>query len=161
MEEKRVGSCHRHLCCVAAPVSWSYSQTLAQLAPFRCVQASPGIVGRWHGSLSDSDGACSGLSCLSCCGRAGLVSTIGGSDAGFLDGAANQARFHYPHSAAVSPDGSKLFVSDGWNQRIRVVLLSKGSAPLPVAAREHALSLIRGIPHAPSACELCAGQRAG
>lgn len=29
-------------------------------------------------------------------------------------------------SVAVSPDGSKLFVSDGWNQRIRVVSLATG-----------------------------------
>ena len=29
-------------------------------------------------------------------------------------------------SATVTPDGSKLFVSDGWNQRIRVISLDKG-----------------------------------
>jgi DNA-binding beta-propeller fold protein YncE len=79
-------------------------------------------------------------SCILCLGalaegfsvaRAGLVSTIGGSVAGFLDGPADQARFHYPHSAAVSPDGAKLFVSDGWNQRIRVVSLKDGAHSLP------------------------------
>eukprot|EP00241_Pyramimonas_parkeae_P004488 CAMPEP_0114233506 /NCGR_PEP_ID=MMETSP0058-20121206/5202_1 /TAXON_ID=36894 /ORGANISM="Pyramimonas parkeae, CCMP726" /LENGTH=839 /DNA_ID=CAMNT_0001345103 /DNA_START=432 /DNA_END=2951 /DNA_ORIENTATION=- len=56
----------------------------------------------------------------------GLVSTIAGSLPGFADGPADVARFHYPHSVAVSPDGSKLFVSDGWNQRIRVVSLATG-----------------------------------
>jgi len=110
---------------------------------FRCPDVGRSLCGRllapWRAGTTASQAvvlACSGLIKRAPTRRlfAGLVSTIGGSDAGFLDGAADQARFHYPHSAAVSPDGSKLFVSDGWNQRIRVVLLSKGArAPLPAS----------------------------
>jgi DNA-binding beta-propeller fold protein YncE len=50
----------------------------------------------------------------------GQVSTLAGSAAGFLDGAASTAMFNHPLGVALGPAGA-VYVSDNSNNRIRVV----------------------------------------
>ena len=51
----------------------------------------------------------------------GMVSTIAGSGIpGYLDGAHDSARFHFPRGIAVDDSGN-VFVSDSWNHRIRKI----------------------------------------
>src|SRR5262249_12578679 len=54
---------------------------------------------------------------------AGVVSTIAGSGlAGFTDAAtASNGRFLFPSGVAVNSDGSKVYVADRGNHRIRVI----------------------------------------
>ena len=52
--------------------------------------------------------------------RAGLVSTIAGSVAGFIEGPSANARFRTPRGVAVTDNGT-LYVSDFSNNRIRII----------------------------------------
>ena len=49
------------------------------------------------------------------------VSTLAGSSQGFQDGVGSAAQFYYPKGVSVSPDGTKLYVADSDNHRIRQV----------------------------------------
>ena len=50
----------------------------------------------------------------------GLVTTLAGSHAGYLDGPAAQARFNYPYGVAWGP-GATVYVADHNNRRIRKI----------------------------------------
>lgn len=50
----------------------------------------------------------------------GLVSTVAGSEKGFLDGTGNEAKFHTPNGLAVWTDG-RILVADTENRRLRVI----------------------------------------
>jgi sugar lactone lactonase YvrE len=50
---------------------------------------------------------------------AGVVSTLTGSTAGFLDGAGATARFAYPFGIALAAPGGALVIADTYNHRIR------------------------------------------
>jgi sugar lactone lactonase YvrE len=50
----------------------------------------------------------------------GMVTTLAGSDYGYLDGPGTRAQFKYPNGIAIAPDGS-LYVADTDNNRIRRV----------------------------------------
>ncbi|KAK3285925.1 hypothetical protein CYMTET_6486 [Cymbomonas tetramitiformis] len=59
--------------------------------------------------------------------QTGMVSTIAGSGTrGYQDGSASSARFSWPYGVAVSPDGTKLYVADSGNNRVRSVDLATG-----------------------------------
>ncbi len=49
------------------------------------------------------------------------VTTLAGSTQGFADGRGSAARFYNPFRVAVSPDGTKVYVSDFRNNRIRQI----------------------------------------
>ena len=52
----------------------------------------------------------------------GAVSTVAGSsEEGDADGTGAAARFHNPLGLAISPDGTRLFVADSDNNRIRQI----------------------------------------
>eukprot|EP00854_Cymbomonas_tetramitiformis_P022566 gene22566-27238_t len=58
---------------------------------------------------------------------AGSVTTLAGTGSkGFLDSPRGtfMAKMYYPSGLAVMPDGSRLFVADSWNSRIRVIMLN-------------------------------------
>lgn len=50
----------------------------------------------------------------------GTATTVAGSDAGFADGPAAQAKFQMPSGVAVAPDGT-IYVADAGNHRIRQI----------------------------------------
>lgn len=52
--------------------------------------------------------------------RDGRISTVAGSDSGFVDGAAGQARFHSPFGLAIKRDGT-IYVADTKNHCIRAI----------------------------------------
>lgn len=54
----------------------------------------------------------------------GVVSTLAGSTAGFLDGQGTTARFYYPEGLAVDPTNGSVIVADSYNNRIRRVTSS-------------------------------------
>ncbi|KAK3275438.1 hypothetical protein CYMTET_16432 [Cymbomonas tetramitiformis] len=57
----------------------------------------------------------------------GSVTTLAGTGSkGFLDSPRGtfMAKMYYPSGLAVMPDGSRLFVADSWNSRIRVIMLN-------------------------------------
>merc|ERR1712054_127396 len=49
------------------------------------------------------------------------VSTLAGSSKGYKDGTGKAAQFKTPFGVSTSPDGSKLYVADMNNHKIRVV----------------------------------------
>jgi hypothetical protein len=57
----------------------------------------------------------------------GVVTTIAGKagETGFLDGTGISARFNWP--AGITTDGTNLFVTDGYNQTIRKIVISTGA----------------------------------
>ena len=70
------------------------------------------------------------------------VSTVaGGGGAGFADGASGTARFNYPRYLALSPDGTKLYVTDAGNHRVRQIDLTNSNAVSTLAGSGAASSL--------------------
>ncbi len=58
----------------------------------------------------------------------GVRTTVAGSgSAGFANGAAGAARFHYPYTALATSDGLWLLVADTYNHQIRRVALANGA----------------------------------
>lgn len=57
----------------------------------------------------------------------GVVTTVAGKGfPGFRDGSRTEARFYYPAGIALSPDGTTLFVSDSWNNKVRAIKVRSG-----------------------------------
>lgn len=59
-------------------------------------------------------------------GRAMVKRVFGGMDSGFVDGAAETARFYEPQGMALSADGARLFVADRRNHTLRAIDLASG-----------------------------------
>ncbi len=58
---------------------------------------------------------------------------VGQGVTGFADGAFTEACFQYPCGLALNGDGTRLFVADEGNNRIRLVLLNQGNAVTTLA----------------------------
>ena len=71
------------------------------------------------------------FACLAtgCAGQAavGATTTLAGSSQGFADAAGASARFNQPFGVSVSPDGQWALVADGYNNRIRKVVVATGA----------------------------------
>jgi sugar lactone lactonase YvrE len=51
---------------------------------------------------------------------AGVVSSIAGGDAGYVDGNGSTARFNYPAGMAIDGEGN-IYVADALNNRVRKI----------------------------------------
>ena len=70
------------------------------------------------------------------------VTTVAGGKKGKEDGVGANARFNYPHDLAISPDGTKLYVADTHNNRIRRLDLKTGVVTtIGYPVRAHALGI--------------------
>lgn len=57
----------------------------------------------------------------------GAVTTLAGSSSGYEDGAGSSAKFHTPNGVAISPDASFALVTDGGNNRVRLLTIPTGA----------------------------------
>lgn len=80
----------------------------------------------------------------------GMVTTLAGAggSAGFADGAGSSARLRHPRAVAVSGDGSRVYVADTGNFRIRL-LSCPATAPPGLPAAASARSLLQSSPQPP------------
>jgi len=86
--------------------------------------------GAWLAIADSGNRAIRALS-LSEAGPSTLDTWAGGSGAGLVDGSVEDARFEEPLGLAFSPQSEALYIADGGNRRVRVLLMA-GDAPSQV-----------------------------
>lgn len=86
--------------------------------------------GAWLAIADSGNSAIRALS-LSEAGPSTLDTWAGGSGAGLVDGSVEDARFEEPLGLAFSPQSEALYIADGGNRRVRVLLMA-GDAPSQV-----------------------------